>query len=151
MKLKYTQTRLSYLYATGLILSVSQMILNSRQRNSGFVLGLIKCAMMSFSLDMEVQLRYSSSTDFFNWCLFSAGWLFCVKYSFNAGGKHAKVWTGQEWGVCCIMFVKKSLHQPANSSPPPCTCIERARVRMSTRFSSSLSLEATLPGDLSFK
>lgn len=66
MKLKYTQTRLSYLYATGLILSVSQMILNSRQRNSGFVLGLIKCAMMSFSLDMEVQLRYSSSTDFFN-------------------------------------------------------------------------------------
>lgn len=66
MKLNYTQTRLSYLYATGLILSVSQMILKSRQRNSGFVLGLIKCAMMSFSLDMEVQLRYSSSTDFFN-------------------------------------------------------------------------------------
>lgn len=66
MLLNATQSRLSYLYATGLMLSVSQMILNSRQRNNGFVLGLMKCAMMSFSLDMDVQLRYSSSTDFFS-------------------------------------------------------------------------------------
>lgn len=61
-----TQSQLSYLYATGLMLSVSQMILKSKQRNNGFVLGLMKCAMISFSLDMDVQLRYSSSTDFFS-------------------------------------------------------------------------------------
>lgn len=80
--------------------SVSQIILNRRQRNKGFVVGRKKCAIMSFSLVIDVQVRYSSSTAFFNCCLFSGGWLFCVKYSFKAGGKQAKECMGHECGVC---------------------------------------------------
>lgn len=108
---------LIYLYATGLTFSVSHIILKSRQRKSGFVLGRIKWFIISLSFDIEVQLRYSSSTDFFNNCLFSSGWLFCTKNSFKADGKQAKECEAQECGVFCIITLSSSLHQGCNSSP----------------------------------
>lgn len=138
----------THLYATGLMLSVSRIILISTQRNNGGVPGVVKCVMTSFSLVIVVQLRYSSSTHFFSTCLFSFGMGFCVKNVLRIGGKHCNVWDAHECGVCCIIDESNSLHHAFDwsSTPEPVMCIEWATVKMSARFNSSLSVDTTLPG-----
>lgn len=106
---------------------------------------------MSFSLLIDVQVRYSSSTDFLSNCLFSTGWLFWVKNSAKAGGKQANECEAQECGVFCIIVDNRSLHKGWISSPDPVICIARAKDKMKTRLSSSLSADVTDPGDFSLK
>jgi len=87
------------LYATGAMESLSQIILNTMQRNNGFVFGRLKCTRISFSFVIEMKLQYSSSTAFFNNCLLSNGGLFCEKKSARAGGKLANEYAVQDSGV----------------------------------------------------
>lgn len=115
----FIRDRGTYLYATALILFVSKIILNSKHKNKGGVPVTLKCAIISFSLDIEFQLRYSSSTDFFSSCLFSLAVLLCVKNAFNIGGKHCNVYGAHECGVFCIMLVSKSLHHIVDWSSLP--------------------------------
>ena len=65
--------RSKILYAIGLIRSVSNNIFQTMHRNNGCIPGTEKCAITSFSLSIDAQLRNSSSTAFFNCCLFSFG------------------------------------------------------------------------------
>lgn len=137
----------THLYATALMLSVSRIILMSTHKKRGGVPGVVKWVMTSFSLVIVTQLRYSSSTHFFSTCLFSFGMVFSVKNEFKIGGKHCNVCGAHECGVCCIINVSNSLHQPFDwsSMPDPVMCIACATVKMRARFNSSLSVDTTLP------
>lgn len=59
-------------------MSVSSTIMNSKHRNSGGVVGAVKCEIISFSLVMDANFPYSSSTHFFSICLFSRGTFACA-------------------------------------------------------------------------
>lgn len=111
--------RVTHLYATGSMLSVSNIILNNRHKNNGGVEGAVKWAIMSFSLVIFDQFWYSSSTLFFSNCLFSFGVLFWAKNVFKTGGKHCNVWTAHECGVFCMIIVSNSLHQAFDGSSAP--------------------------------
>uniref|UniRef100_A0A1A9VGM1 Uncharacterized protein n=1 Tax=Glossina austeni TaxID=7395 RepID=A0A1A9VGM1_GLOAU len=71
--------------------------------------------------------------------------------SLSTVGKQAKECEAHECGVFCMMVLSNSLHQGCISSPEQIICIERAKVKIKTRFNSSQSDDATELAGFSLK
>ncbi len=62
---------------------------------------------------------YSWSTFLLSVALSSLGMTFCWKNSARAGGKQARVWLDQLWGVCCMIVFRISRHQFVDTDSDP--------------------------------